>query len=218
VSGVAIELLDELRIRINECRLVLQVLLNEVDLNLGDVERALLALQQDLYEAYAAASLVYQGAALEGRWGTGRSRPKAVFARHNAAVRLGAAKVRPALGLTDHFERRVWQLSALDRGQHLTGPRPTCSGTVRTTGEKCCSAAVYLGAGTFAAHCYSHATSAERAEYKAHGDSVAAQQATLRDDLRAQQQNIVEGLQERWLQARAARREWVARVAPTAEG
>lgn len=33
-----------------------------------------------------------------------------------------------------------------------------CQAAIRATGSRCSSAVIYLGAGAFATHCYSHAT------------------------------------------------------------
>lgn len=85
------------------------------------------------------------------------------------------------------------------------GSRPTCSGTVRATGEKCATTAVYLGSGLFGAHCYSHATTTEREQYKAHSDAVAERQATSHEDLLAQRRRIGTNIMVEWLQYRSAR-------------
>jgi hypothetical protein len=194
-----------MRIRVVQCRVVLETLAGDLDLNLDELECRLREVQQAVNEAYEAASLVAQAAPLEGQWGTGWSRPRAIFARHNAAVRLGAPKVRPQAGLGERLEREMWQLPPLDRSRDVVGSRPTCSGTVRASGEKCVQTAVYLGSGLFGAHCYSHATPTERERYRVHSDAVAARQATSHEDLLARRRRIGTNIIEEWLQYRSAR-------------
>jgi hypothetical protein len=161
---------------------------------------------QGLRDAHAAASLVRQGAALDESWATGWSRPRGIFARHNAAVRQGAAKIRPESGLGERRERELWQLPPLDRSQDVPSSRPTCSGTVRTTtGEQCGKTAVYLGSGSFGAHCYSHATATEREQYTAHSDAVAARQAASYEDLRAHRRRVAKLVMKQWLLRRSIR-------------
>jgi hypothetical protein len=109
--------------------------------------------------------------------------------------------------LAERLERELWQLPALDRGQDVAGSRPTCAGTVRATGAKCGTTAVYLGSGLYGAHCYSHATSAEREQYQAHSAEVAARPATSHVDLLARQREIGASIIEQWLQHRNARSE-----------
>jgi len=212
VSGLALELLDELRIRMMECRLVLQALPDEADLNFDELEGDLYAAQQSAHTAYEAASLVHQGARLDARWGAHWSRPKAIFARHAAAVRDGASKVTPVLTLGDRLERALWQLPASDRVEDTVGTRPKCSGTVRATRTRCTATAIYIGAGSFGAHCYSHATPDERNQYRTYRDTITAAQSDSHDRLLGRRRGIGENLSERWLQMRTERRQWVDEI------
>lgn len=218
VSELAMGLLDELRWTLSECLLVLKLLPVEADLNISDVQQHLLAAQLNAKEVYQAASLIRQGAELDERWGTGLSRPRAVFARHNAAVRAGAPQVRPSTAISDGFEREVWQLPQLDRNQDFRGVRPMCSGLVRSTGQPCASVAIYLGSGTFAAHCYSHATAAERDENRKHHDAVQAQAATAHERLLDSQQSLGRAIADTWMQRYLRRqRQLSGSGAPTSE-
>jgi hypothetical protein len=209
VSGVALDVLDEMRIRMMECRLVLANLSDQADMNFDELEQDLRAAQQGAQEAYEAASLVHQGAALEPRWGTSWSRPRAVFARHHAAVRQGANKVHPESGLGDRLERSLWQLPGVDRVEDAGAVRPKCSGTVRTTGAKCVSSAIYLGSGLFGAHCYSHATAEERNQYRAHHEKASSQLSNSHELLLVRQRGVGEAIAEQWLQRRENRRQWI---------
>ncbi|QZH61409.1 hypothetical protein K1X22_06605 [Mycolicibacterium farcinogenes] len=212
VSGIALDVLDELRIRMMECRLVLASLLAEADLNFDELEQDLQAAQHGAQEAYEAASLVHQRAALEPRWGTAWSRPRAVFARHGAAVRQGANKIHPAPALGDRLERSLWQLRGVDRAADVVGARPKCSGTVRTTGAKCVSSAIYLGSGLFGTHCYSHATAEERDQYRAHHEKASSQLSNSHALLLDRQRAVGEDITEYWMQRREQRRQWIDKI------
>ena len=214
VSSLALEVIDELRMKMLECMLVLQTLPDEADLNFADLASDILMAHRSTHEAYQAASIVHQGAELDERWGHGLSRPKAIFARHNAAVRQGAEKVNPAPALCDQLERHLYQLPRSDRTQDVRGARPNCSGLVRTTGEDCANTAIYLGAGMFGAHCYSHASPAERDQYRAHHQSVEAHRTRSHDDLRSIQRAVGEKIAAHWISNRPQRIEWVDQIVP----
>ncbi|SIL38951.1 Uncharacterised protein [Mycobacteroides abscessus subsp. abscessus] len=121
VSPLALEVIDELRMKMLECLLVVQTLPEEADLNFVDLANDILAAHRSTLETYQAASIVHQGAELEDRWGNSLSRPKAIFARHNAAVRRGATKVVPMPSLCDRLERQLYQLPRPDRTQTIAG-------------------------------------------------------------------------------------------------
>lgn len=69
VSALALDVIDELRMKMLECLLVLQTLPEEADLNLSDLAGDILAAHRGTQEAYHAASIVHQGAELDARWG-----------------------------------------------------------------------------------------------------------------------------------------------------
>ncbi|SKY82522.1 Uncharacterised protein [Mycobacteroides abscessus subsp. abscessus] len=214
VSALALDVIDELRMKMLECLLVLQTLPEEADLNLSDLAGDILAAHRGTQEAYHAASIVHQGAELDARWGHNLSRPKAIFARHNAAVRRGATKVLPVAALCDRLERHLYQLPRTDRTQDVTGARPKCSGMVRTTGEDCTNSAIYLGSGMFGAHCYSHATPEEREQYRAHHEAVDARQLRTHEDLRELQRAVGRKIAAHWISTREQRTQWVDAIVP----
>ncbi|QOF28773.1 Uncharacterised protein [Mycobacteroides abscessus subsp. abscessus] len=209
VSSVALDIIDELRLKMLECLLVLQALPDEATLNFDELAGEILTAHRGCQQAYRAASILYQGAELDGRWGNSLSRPKAIFARHNAAVRRGAKQIRPLAALSDQLERRLWQLPSTDRTQDVSGHRPKCSGMVRSTGDPCASSAIYLGAGLFGAHCYSHATPTERDQYRAHHETVNTRQAQSHEDLLELQRSVGERIAADWLSIRDKRQHWV---------
>ncbi|MBN3459833.1 hypothetical protein JNN96_38050 [Mycobacterium sp. DSM 3803] len=206
VSAVAMDLLDELRWTLSECLLVLKFLPTEADVNFSDLHQHLQSAQLNAKEAYQVSSLIHQGAALTERWGVGLSRPSAIFARHNAAVRHGASQVRAITSISDGFERHVWQLPALDRNQDFSGTRPRCSGLVRKTRQPCASVAIYLGSATFAAHCYAHATPAEREQYRRHHEAVEAEQRVAHQRLHDRQQSLGRVIADTWMWRRSYRK------------
>lgn len=216
-SALALEIIDELRVRMLECLLVVQILPGEADLNFDELAHELLAAHRSAQQAFEAASLVHQGATLDERWGNGLSRPKAIFARHHAAIRQGAQQVRARPAPSDELERRLWQLPASDRTQDVTGPRPKCTGMVRTTGQECTNSAIYLGSGMFGAHCYSHATSVERDQYRAHHEQIDSRQAGSRETLVDLQHAVGEKVAAHWIAHREERTRWIESVAQSAD-
>ncbi|MCV7355340.1 hypothetical protein [Mycolicibacterium fluoranthenivorans] len=206
VSGFALEVLDELRIRMMESRLALQALAGEAELNFDELDEDLQAVQDAAREAFEAASLVHQGAPLDSPWADGPSRPRAIFARHNAAVRQGAHRVDPLMTMACDLERALWQLRMGDDAE-AAARRPRCAGTVRTTGEKCVSAVIHLGGGLVGTQCYSHATPAERNQYKVNHEVLNAQRSTALGALLNRRRDAGVIVMEHWLQYREARRQ-----------
>jgi len=212
-SVLALALLDELRVRVFECLLVVEALPDEVDLNFDELIATLDAVRQTARQAFGAASLLYQGAALDERWGHNCSRPRAIFARHNAAARNGAHKVFPTQSVVDVIERWLQQPPPVDSSRNVLGPRPRCSAVKQTATEPCRSSAVYLGAGLFAAHCYPHATGAEREKYREHQMAVNAALQRADDDRTDLLRNLGVVIAAEWAQRRELDRPWLAMLA-----
>ncbi|WP_330359829.1 hypothetical protein [Mycobacteroides abscessus] len=197
-----------------ECLLVLQTLPDEADLNFTDLANDVLAAHRGTMEAYQAASIVHQGAELDERWGNSLSRPKAIFARHNAAVRRGAQKVTPLPALCERLERHLYQLPRPDRTQTVASQRPKCAAVVKATGEDCTNSAIYLGSGMFGAHFYSHAMPTEREQYRIHHEKNDARQARSHTDLRSLQRAVGEKIVAHWISTREQRVQWVEAIVP----
>lgn len=106
-SPTGLALLDEMRVSMIECLLVLAALPGEVDLNLDELRTDLRSALDSARQAYRAASLLNQGAVLAPAWGTGLSRPQAVFARHHSAVRDGAEHLLPMPSETETLEDQL---------------------------------------------------------------------------------------------------------------
>lgn len=213
VTAYAVDLLDELRLNVSQCLLVLGILSKQADVGFGELQHALVCARQEAKQAFEAASVVHQGARLNESWGRALSRPKAIFARHSAAVRDGAPRVQPLRGLSDRFENQVWQLPPLDRCQDFVGSRPICQAAIRATGSRCSSVAIYIGDGAFAAHCYSHATEFEREKYRAHAQAVDTRQSTSHQELLNIQQRVGEVIADSWTQRRERRQEHLEELA-----
>ncbi len=150
-SPLGLQILEELRVLLLECQLVVISLADEVDLNFEDCLGGLTAVRELVAQASGAASLMSQNAALDSSWSTGPSRPKAIYARHTAAVNAGASRLTPNTSLIGTVEARLERLPHSDLSQNYSGSRPGCTGFVAKTGKRCTNTAIYLGAGSFCA-------------------------------------------------------------------
>lgn len=122
-SAQGLTLLDELRVSMVECLLVVESLAGNVDLNLDDLTAELQAVQRSAQQAYKAASLLNQRATLETAWTANLSRPKAVLARHSAAVRNGAPQMSPIAPHTERIENLLWNRPPADRPDEVNSQR-----------------------------------------------------------------------------------------------
>lgn len=172
-TPLGLEILDELCVTLLECLLVAKAAEDEAGLNLDELLEALSAAQHPARSAFRAASLLHQGAALAESWSANNSRPKAVFARHYAAVRNGAPRSSPVEPTCARLERALNATAHLDCAQNVDGERPRCEAWVAKSGNDCKNSAVYLGADRFAQHCYAHMTPAERQSFKSHQTELA---------------------------------------------
>ncbi|MGR6977520.1 hypothetical protein [Mycobacteroides abscessus] len=207
-SVLSVALLDELRISLLECWLVVEALPEEVTLKFDELSNELLAAYRSARLAHGAASLLQQEAELDEKWGHSHSRPKAIFARHNSAIRQGALPIVPASSAAANTERAIWEAPALDRTQDVTGARPVCSTVLRTTGDACTTTSIYLGRGMFGAHCYRHATASERDQYKAHHEAVAQRQEQSQAILQELQRSTGREVAASWIQRREEPQRW----------
>jgi hypothetical protein len=91
-SPVGFFLLGQMRLNLEEIQRVMSVVMSEVYVDFDEVMAALSTLQQKMNEATQAASLLMNDADLDENenWGSFPSRPGAIFARHNAAIKNGA--------------------------------------------------------------------------------------------------------------------------------
>ncbi|MCV7152609.1 hypothetical protein [Mycolicibacterium pyrenivorans] len=212
-SPLGLQILEELRVLLLECQLVVISLADEVDLNFEDCLGGLTAVRELVAQASGAASLMSQNAALDSSWSTGPSRPKAIYARHTAAVNAGASRLTPNTSLIGTVEARLERLPHSDLSQNYSGSRPGCTGFVAKTGKRCTNTAIYLGAGSFAQHCYSHCTPGERQRYRDHQDrqNQALEDSWLEREelLRLVGRNIIDD----WVQNRGQQPPWLIELA-----
>lgn len=207
-SALALEILDELAVRLLECRLALEALHDDVDLNFDEFIGDISVVERSAQEAFGAASLLSKGAALDERWGFNLSRPKAIFARHRAAARRGAPAVSPEPSTVDVFNLGFRPLTRLDRIQDMSRPRPTCA-TATRDGSRCGSSAIYLGTGVFGPNCYVHSTRAERDQYRQHQEKIAAKVVEERYSYAEQMSAIGHDVIGFWMQQRQRARSWL---------
>ena len=173
-SDRAMTALGELCSALLECRLVIAALPEEVDMIFDDLDTQLAAAQIEARQTYKAASLLQQGALLEPRWGKRASRPKAVFARHGAAVKNGATRVIPHLSAADEFFDVLNDPGRSDLAQDLPpGKRPRCAVVGPNKEVPCDQTAFYLGKGQFAATCWAHGSEGDRDRYRRHQEEDA---------------------------------------------
>ena len=164
--------LGELCSALLECRLVIAALPEEVDMIFDDLDTQLAAAQIEARQTYKAASLLRQGAPLEPRWGKRASRPKAVFARHGAAVKSGTTRVIPHLSAADEFFDVLNDPGRSDLAQDLPpGKRPRCAVVGPNKEVPCDQTAFYLGKGQFAATCWPHGSEGDRDLYRRHQEA-----------------------------------------------
>ena len=166
-SDRAMTVLGELCSSLLECRLVLAARPGEVDMIFDDLEAQLAAAQMEARQTFRAASLLRKGADLDPRWGERASRPKAVFARHGAAVKKGAPRVLPHLSAADEFFDVLNDPGPSDLVQDRPrGERPKCPVVGSDDSQPCNRTALYLGKGRWAPLCWAHAGPADRDLYR----------------------------------------------------
>lgn len=215
-SGLAVELFEELRLRLHECGLVLALVTNcEADLNLDELESTLYEALRLARTAFGAAYLLNHDARLDVPWTSGASRPKAVFARHLAAVRAGAPRtVIPEDNLVERIER--WLSRPIDshRPNEDADPKPpACAAIAATSGKPCTRTAMRVGS-VFVEHCYSHLTSAERDRLDKQRQRIAAAEAEHQLRLDEVVHRAGTHVAADWLHQRQTRREWIAILDP----
>ncbi|QQG95595.1 hypothetical protein HBE99_00835 [Mycobacteroides chelonae] len=152
-SQWAIEILDELRIALLECVLVLAVLPEETGLSFGALSEDLDAAHRHAKEAHHAASLLRQESTPSSP--EGRRHPHTVLLEY----RQGIASVVAAPSLIEHIERRVWE-GVTDSHVHAEPGR--CAARMERGSRLCGARTLYRDAESFGVHCYRHASEDER--------------------------------------------------------
>jgi hypothetical protein len=172
-----------------DCQLALEVLSGEVDMNFDELLNSLVTAQIEAGRAYKAADLLFQVAALGEKWGHLPSRPKAVIARHSAAVKAGAVRVIPRQSQADEL---IDNMNHHESHDAPPGERPRCAAASEGHAQQCGSRTIYLGEGQWAPNCYVHSPTAERRRYKEHATDVAEVRARHYEELKG-------AVVQRWL-------------------
>jgi hypothetical protein len=209
VTPLGLDILDELCVALTECLLAAQGAQDQIGLNLEELLEALSAVQRPAWSAYRAASLLHQGAALDRSWSPHLSRPKAIFARHQAAVRQGARPIAPRDPSPARLHDTIGADACLDRTQDISDVRPRCAAHVAKTADRCKNSAIYLGSAVFAQHCYAHLTATERRLFRRHQSDVARQQHALAEQMNERLSRATDLVFAEWLERRASSSRWV---------
>lgn len=213
VTKRGLQMLDELVGAFQEAQLALRSMRVDVGLTLDDLERDLRAARESARLAYAAASLVFQGAELAASWSDYPSRPKAVLARHRVAVDYGApAKVpaTPAADLYGEMLRESYDHMLQHAHKSLpesTGANRRC-GHPKLDGKLCRRRLARIRPNEFASHCPDHLEDSERELSEHHRRQAASAVAQAqREEFRR--------IADAWIAARHGPRSWVERVVRT---
>ena len=204
-SALGLTLLGQLVRHLSEARYVLRFLAGEVHLSLDELSSALDLATGEAAQAFEAASLLLSGAALDASWSRRASRPAAVFARHNAAVRGGATLVEPAtVPMLIHSERSP--VSDDDLPPKPAGAtRPLCGYPTKTTGKPCQNLVVVLEDGVLASGCAvaGHLPDAERPSYERQKAQTAAWYEAVGDYQRSNVDRMMTETAALWLRRQA---------------
>ena len=208
VTKRGLQMLDELVGALQETQLALRSMRVDVGLTLDDLERDLRAARESARLAYAAASLVSQGAELAASWSDYPSRPKAVLARHRVAVDYGASAKVPATPAADQYGetlRESYERMLLQARESQPARASRRCGHPTLDGKSCRRRLARIGPSEFASHCPDHLEDRERElceHHSRHAASAVAQ--AQREEFRR--------IADEWISARHGLRSWVERV------
>ena len=199
----AADALDELCLRLVECRLVIQALTNQIDLDMRTLESNLHMLEHRARQTREAASLICQGAELvDGR--PSETLPWNITTRHYIAVKRGATQMNPEPTRLEQTNPALAEAVAAppfydyDRKQRWRA--------TNDDGSQCSEPALYLGNHDFA-NCEHHAPETlvtRRLEFRASASARAeATQAMIRT-----QQTYGRKVIDEWLHRRYTQPAW----------
>lgn len=210
VTKRGLEMLDELVGALQEGQLALRSMRVDVGLTLDELERDLRAARESARSAYGAASLLSQGAELTASWSDCPSRPKAVHARHRAAVDHGAPRKVPAAPAADLYEEMLRESyeRMLQQGRE-SQPEQTAAnrrcGHPKLDGKLCRGRLVRISPNEFASHCPDHLEVTERELYERHRRQAASRIAQA-------QREEFHRIADEWIAERHGIRSWSERV------
>ena len=165
-SKLGVTLLGQVVRHLTEAKNVLDFVTGQVDLDLSEALSTVTEAAYEANNAFEAASLLMNGAALEESWSQKASRPKAIFARHKAAVVAGAQRIEPAIApMLIRSERPPVTRDALPP-KPPGRSRPKCGRPTTTIGKLCGNLVVVLENGVLATGCSTHLPDSERSSYE----------------------------------------------------
>jgi hypothetical protein len=215
VSALTVEILDELRVSVLECWIVVEALDVGRSLNLDEMVTGIGGVQRAVADAFLAASLIQQGAELEASHGDDNCpTPRSVIERHQAAVDRGASAVYADESRAARF---VHMLRSLSRDEvQVTGPQPQCGAAVSNTANRCVNSALYLGAGNYGKTCYIHANRKERDKYYQRCEAILRERRSRWEDLRRECVRATGvRIADLWIQRRMNHWTWLEELANT---
>lgn len=199
-SEFALTALDQACWHLLNCELTLQALDGELDLQFDELLSELGRVQKEAENAFQAASLLMSQASLAASWGRLPSRPKAIFARHKAAVaESGAEPVRPASSNAAAFvdDLELFARSG-NRPALPTSPAPQCEAMIRNGSRRCSKAALSFGDEEWASRCHIHASKAEKGRHLEFQGAKAAAYQSERQASAELRREIGRSLIESW--------------------
>lgn len=151
----AADILDELCLRLTECRLALEALTHEIEVSTQTLKRNLLTIEALAQQTREASSLISQGAELADPRAGEVPLPRNIRTRHSAAVRRGAPLIQPQPTRLERFDPLLATV--------LTDPNfydhertRRCLAPSEEAAVQCNGPALYLGDNSFA-NCREHA-------------------------------------------------------------
>lgn len=164
-SALGVALLGQLVRHLDEAQHIVEFVAGQADLNLIEVSGALVQAANEANQAFQAACILRRGAELDAAWTNNPSRPKAVFARHRAAIAAGAIPVDPAPA--PMLIRSTPSPATPDQRpfKPRASSRPQC-GHPTKSGGRCAKIVVVLEDGVLASGCEIHLPASERPSYE----------------------------------------------------
>lgn len=209
-SEFALDVLDELCVTLLECQLALLAVRDEVDLKFDELNEQLATLQVTAQAAFGAASLLHHRVDLDEPWGSQHSTPRAIYARHRAAVRQGAKSFWPTPTSVDEFNMHIFQEPSTD-WMADTASRPRCQQRSQREARQCEHLALRIGNSEFAAHCYGHASPIQLDQFKQFRDQTADRDLASQPEIVARLLAAGREVIGDWLHRRHQGRDWLNR-------
>lgn len=201
----AADALDELCLRLLECRLVLEALTHEIGVSTQTMKRNLLTAEALARQTREAISLIAQGAELADPRAGEVPLPRNIRTRHSAAVRRGAPLIQPEPTRLERLNPSLATVLA-ESNVHDRERTRRCLAPVQEAAVQCNGSALYLGDNRFA-NCRKHALETQIDRHLRFRASAAARaeatEAVIRKQV-AYGQRLVDD----WLDRRTMKQAW----------